>query len=134
MKAQSAIELMMIVGAVLAIIIPLSAYIWQQNEIATRTRQAEIAANIIAAEANSLYAQGPGARSTISVYFPAGYDSTKSSVSNRIVKISVFTPSGVSDFIAVSKANMTGTLPVNPGYRVLKLEMLSSNVNVTSVG
>ncbi len=130
MKSQAALEYMLIVGLVLAILAPLVLYVYQQAEVSTRMQQAEVAVNAIAAAADNLYAQGPGAKSTINVFLPAGYSG--GSVSNRTVNIKVFISSTYADVIALSKANLTGSLPASSGYKQIVLEMLSSGlVNVS---
>ena len=128
---QGAFEYMMIVGLVMLIIIPIGAYVWQQNEISLRTQQAQIAANTIANTADNLWAQGPGARSTITVLLPNGYIPGNSFVSNTLVVISVNTPAGTTDAAATTRANMTGSLPVEYGYKNLLLEVSGSNVVVS---
>lgn len=132
MKAQSSVEYMAVIGISLLIIIPLAGFVWTQNETATRVRQAEVSANTIAKTAESLYAQGNGAKATVDAIFPAGYDANKSYVRERTVLLRVVTPGGAGDVIARSDANLTGTLPAGPGYRVLTLQLVNGTVNVVS--
>lgn len=129
-KCQAALEYMLIVGIILASLTPLMLYVFQQTEISTRMQQAEVAVNTIAAKADNLYAQGPGAKSTINVLFPSGYGG--GTVSGRTVAIKVFLTNAYSDVVAVSKANLTGSLPNEPGYKQIVLEtLLSGVVNVS---
>lgn len=72
-KAQAAMEYMMIIGMVLIILTPMVISIFQQIGVVSRSRQAEIAALQISSTANNLYAQGPGAKSTINIFLPDGY-------------------------------------------------------------
>jgi uncharacterized protein (UPF0333 family) len=132
MKAQSAVEYMMIIIIVLAMIIPLTAYVWQQNEIGSRVRQGRLAVDTIAAAADNIYAQGPGAKTEIGVVFPTGYDDTQSALANNTIHIRVMTPIGANDIIATTKANVTGTLPTTTGYKNIKLELVGDYVNITS--
>ncbi len=134
MKGQSAVEYMMILGMVLLMLIPLAAYTWNQSDQATKSRQAEIAVGTIAAAADSLWAQGPGAKTTINVLFPNGYDSTKSLLANRTIVLRFSSSAGDQDAVAITKANITGSLPSSSGYRQLILEAVGSAVNVTVVG
>lgn len=130
MKSQAALEYMLIVGIVLAFLVPLILYVFQQAEISTRMQQAEVAVNTIAMAADNLYAQGPGAKSTINVFLPNGYGG--GNISNRTVIIKVFLISGSTDIVAVSKANLTGSLPKEPGYKQITLELLSNGmINVS---
>lgn len=133
MKAQAAFEYMVLIGVLLAVLFPLSIYIWQQSALSNRTRQAEIAADTIGAAADSVYAQGPGAKTTVNVYIPEGYVPLESNVSNRTVKITVITPGGHGNFLKTIKANITGFLPNASGYQLIKLEVIDGYVNVSSV-
>jgi hypothetical protein len=134
MKAQSALEYIVIVGISLGLITLFGAYAWQENEINTRARQAEIAVAQIASTADNLYAQGPGARSTINVYFPVGYQGDQSSVTkqNKTIIVVYTMPTGFGNAIAATKANVTGYLPNSSGYKQLKMEVIGGNVNITS--
>lgn len=131
MKAQSALEYMMIVGTVLLIMAPIVYYAYQYNETAVRTSQARLAASRISAAAESLYAQGPGAKMALDVFLPAGY-SAQSYASGNILDIKINTPAGFNDVLEVTKANFTGSLPGESGYRRIFLVMLDSGgVNIT---
>jgi uncharacterized protein (UPF0333 family) len=124
-KAQAALEYMMIIGFVLVILTPMVISIFQQIEVVSRSRQAEIAALRISSTANNLYAQGPGAKSTISVFLPDGY-SSMSYVSGNVILIKVYIPGGFNDVVKISTANLTGSLPADSGYKLLALEMLQN--------
>lgn len=132
MKAQSAVEYLILIGMVLLIITPLAAYIWQQNEIGTRLRQGQIAVNSIAATADNIYAQGSGAKTTVGIVFPSGYRYSESNLANKTIQIRVVTPAGYNDLVATTKANVTGSLPTTSGYKLLKFELTGGYVNITS--
>ncbi len=124
-KAQAALEYMMVIGLVLIILTPMVISVFQQIAVASRSRQAEIAAMQISSAANNLYAQGPGAKSTIDIFLPDGY-SSQSYVSGNIVLIKVYVPGGFNDALKISNANLTGSLPADSGYKQLTLEMLQN--------
>ncbi len=130
-RGQAALEYMMIIGMVLIILTPMIYYAYQQNETAIRSSQARLAASRIASAADSVYAQGPGARAYLDVLLPSGY-SQQSFVSENVVNIRVSTPAGINDVIQIAKANMSGSLPAEPGYKRIYFTMLDSGqVNVT---
>lgn len=131
MKGQTGLEYMIIIAIILAIIIPMASYIWQQNEVVTRTRQAEITANSIASAADSLWAQGPGSKTTLNIFLPDGYSQTESKLSGRLILLKIYTPAGYNDAIAITKANITGSLPSDSGYKQLKLEVAEGRVKVS---
>ncbi len=130
-KAQAALEYMMVVGMVLIILAPIIYYSYQQNEIAIRASQAKLAASRISSAADSIYAQGPGAKTFLDILLPAGY-SPQSFVSGNIINIRVYTAAGLGDFVETTRANMSGFLPGDSGYRRIYLMMLDSgHVNIT---
>lgn len=130
-KAQAALEYMMIIGIAMLILVPIILYSYQQNETAMRINQAKLAATQISASAGSLYAQGPGAKTTLDIFLPAGY-SAQSYASGNIVNIKVYTPAGSNDVIEITRANMSGSLPSDSGYRRIFMTMLDSGyVNIT---
>ena len=133
MHGQVSVEYMAIIGIVLAILLPLTMYVWQNNAGTTSVRQGDMAASLIATPADSLWAQGPGARNRISVFFPQGYNATASSLSNGLVKLIISVPGGKTSVLGTTKANLTGTLPATPGYSWLDMEMKGSTVTVTPV-
>ncbi|MBU3957551.1 MAG: hypothetical protein KKB25_00570 [Nanoarchaeota archaeon] len=124
-KAQAALEYMMIIGMVLVILMPMVISIFQQIETVSRSRHAEIAALRISSTASNIYAQGPGAKSTINIFLPDGY-SNMSYVSGNVILIKVYIPGGFNDVVKISTANLTGTLPADSGYKQITLEMLQN--------
>ncbi len=131
-KAQAALEYMMIVGMVLLILVPIVLYAYQQNEISIRTSQARLAASQISSAADSLHAQGPGAKTFIDVFLPSGYGS-QSYASGNTIDLKIQTPAGMNDIIEITKANLTGSLPADSGYKRVYLVMLGTGeVNLTS--
>jgi uncharacterized protein (UPF0333 family) len=131
MRGQAAIEYFVIIGIVIVAITIVAGLAWQQNETSTRVQQANIAANKIASAANSLYAQGPGARASITVVMPSGYSSSRSSVQDNVITLSVFTPDGYMDVIVLTKANISGSPPTSSGLKIIELETIEGYVNIT---
>lgn len=133
MRGQAAIEYMAMIGILLAILLPLSAYVWKSNSTSTGVQQASITADKIASTADSLWGSGPGARNRINVYFPPGYNYSASSLSGHTIIISL-SNGGKNDIVTTTKANITGTLPSAVGNAYLDMEMKGSYVSVTPVG
>lgn len=132
MKAQIAIEYLTIIGMVIAAISLMAAYIWQQNEISSRLQQGNVAVNAIVIAADNLYAQGPGAKTQITVIFPPGYMSSLSSISDNRIVLKIYTPIGFTDIVGETKANVSGSLPTEEGFKVLTLETIDGYVNISS--
>jgi len=132
MKAQASFEYLVIVSIVIIAVGIIGTYVYQQNQLGTASKQAEIAANVIKSAADNVYAQGPGAKSTITVVFPDGYYPQQSKVANYTIQIAVSTPYGINTIVATTKGNISGSLPNGPGTKVLTLELIDGYVNVTS--
>ncbi len=131
-KGQTAFEYMAIVALVLAILLPLSIFVFNQTEAQTRGKQAEIAVNSIANAANVLYAQGAGAKTIVEVYLPEGYSGEKSLISNKIISIKYYVGKDLIEASAATKANITGSMPASGRYKIFSLEMLGNVVNITA--
>lgn len=130
-KAQAAVEYMMIIGIVLVILTPIVSYSYQYNETSVRTGQAMLAVSKLTSAADSLYAQGPGAKTTMDIFLPPGY-LEQSFVSENTMDIKISTPSGINDIVKITKANLTGSLPKEPGYkRIILVTLESGQVNIT---
>ena len=132
MKGQSSLEYFVIIGIVIIAISVVANLAWQENETSTRVHKANIAVNSIAATADNLYAQGPGAKTTLNIIVPSGYSSTTSSIGNKQIVFSLSTPGGNMDIIALTKANISGSPPTGPGMRIIVLETIEGFVNISS--
>jgi len=133
MKAQVALEYLILVGTIIGFISIVSAYVWQQNEVSTRLQQATIAINSITTAANTVYAQGPGAKTTVSVMLPVGYKPSLSYISeNKTIVLKIYTPAGYSDIVGITKANVSGSLPTSEGLKILTFETIEGYVNISS--
>jgi len=133
MRGQAAVEYMAMIGILLAILLPLAAYVWQSNSTSSAVQQATMTADKIAQTADSLWAQGPGAQNTINVYFPPGYNASRSSLNNTMVRLSIRISAGNTDIVSTTKANLTGTLPSSPGYAWLIMRTMDNYVTVSTV-
>ncbi len=131
-KGQTAFEYMAIVALVLAILLPLSVFVFNQAESQTRGKQAEIAVNSIANAADVLYAQGAGAKTTLEVYLPTGYSGKDSSIASKTISIKYFLGKDLIEASAATRANITGKMPATGGYKIFSLEMLGNAVNITA--
>ncbi len=132
MRGQASLEYFTMIGIVIIAVSILAGVAWQDNETSTRVQQAHIAANAIASTADNLYAQGPGARSTLNILVPSGYSRTGSSISNKQVIFSINTPGGFMHVVALTKANITGDPPSSSGLKFIVLETIEGYVNISS--
>lgn len=72
MKGQSGIEYLMLVGVLIVLVLPFAYIIYGDTQTKNNVEISKLAVSKIAKAANLVYAQGPGARTTIKVYLPAG--------------------------------------------------------------
>jgi uncharacterized protein (UPF0333 family) len=72
MKGQSAIEYLMLVGVLIVLVLPFAYIIYGDTQVKNNVEISKLAVSKIAKAANLVYAQGPGARTTIRVYLPNG--------------------------------------------------------------
>ncbi len=130
-KGQTSFEYMAIVAIVLVLLVPISAYVYQQSETSNRAKQAEIAVNSIAAAADALYSQGESAKTTLNVNLPAGYLPKESYIKNGIVSITYTTPLGKQSIASHPRANITGGFSSGFGFKAFTLKVISGQVNIS---
>ncbi|MFH1895475.1 MAG: hypothetical protein ABIJ74_02755 [archaeon] len=113
-KAQASVELLVIL-AVSMVAIGL-ILVTSNNEItginsAKANSDAQNTVNKIARTAEEVFVSGPGTTKQIFVVIPSGVDETKTSVSDKTVRINV----NGTDLIAESKTELSGSIPTEPG-------------------
>jgi len=128
-RGQSAVEYASILVIVLLAMIPVAFIGLQYIENANRISQAQAAVDAMVEAADLTFSQGPGARTTVDVYFPSAVDPDRTSASGREIRIGVFLATGTQhDVFGLAKGNVTGTIPATPGFHRLRFEMLSSGI------
>ena len=134
MNGQVAFEYIIIVGLVILFLIPLWSYIADLEGQASSELSISYAQNAvdkIASHADLVYSQGPPAKITSRVYIPTGV--TQARILNSTIVLTVRVGASVSDVMAVSIANMTGSVPSAEGNYQLIVEAVGNLVNVTVV-
>ncbi len=123
-------EYMILVGAILVVLVPISYYTMQRLSDGNRVQQADDAVNSLVNAADAVNAIGPGTKQYVWVNIPSGVQSISISENNRLVlKLQVY--GGVSDIHATSKATLVESLqglPEAKGTYKLSVEMLDSGV------
>jgi len=129
-KAQAGIEYAAVLVLFLFILVPVLYIGITEIQISGQVSQARIAAESIADAADRVYAQGPGATTTVEIYLPTAVN--YATLSSHEVNINIFLPTGeTTDEYALSKGNLTGTLPMLPGRHILVVGMTSNgSVNI----
>lgn len=121
-KSQASTEYLILVSFVLILILPFSLFAFnsfRDNRDLMIVRQTEQAANLISGEAENVFYQGPPSMSKVKVYIPNNVFSA--SVSGYEISFRIKTEDGIDDVVAISGANMTGTIPSTPGYHFVTI-------------
>ena len=129
-RGQVGIEYGAVLVLFLIILVPVLYIGVMDIEIAGQVSQARVAVDSIADSADRVYAQGPGATTTVEVYLPAGIN--HAGFSGQEVNINLNLPTGgVTDVYSLARANITGTMPTLPGRHILVVGMNSTGqVNI----
>jgi uncharacterized protein (UPF0333 family) len=129
-KAQVGIEYAAVLVLFLFILVPVLYIGITEIQISGQVSQTKVAVDSIADSADRVYAQGPGATTTVEIYLPPAVNYAK--LTGQEVNINLFLPTGgTTDVYALSKGNLTGTVPTLPGRHVLVVSMASNgSVNI----
>lgn len=133
MKGQAATEYLMIMGIALAILIPL--FVFVQDYISDSKTDLRISAvkdslQTLSDTSEMAYYQGYPAKITVNVFIPEGV--VKTNISDKSFLITLQTPGGESDMVAVTDAPVNGSLPTKPGSYKIEVRALEKGyVNVS---
>jgi len=133
-KAQVAFEYMIIIGIVIAFLIPVWAYIagvQQRTSTELSITYAKSAAENVANTANLVYSQGPPAKVNIMIFMPEGIEDVN--ITNNLINIKVRVGPAISNIYAESDALLNGTLPTTEGNYRISIEATDSYVQITPV-
>jgi len=132
-KGQISIEYAAVLVLFLIVLVPVLYIGMMDIQIAGQVSQARVAVDAIADSADRVYAQGPGATTTVEIYLPAGVNTA--GFSGREVNIKLNLPTGgTTDVYALARGNLSGVMPTLPGRHVLVLTMNSTGeVNIREV-
>ena len=126
MKAQAALEYVMLIGAVLLIIISISYYATQESTRNIQMNRANDAVNTLAKAADSVYALGPGSQQYIEVNFPGSINSII--IESHEIRFKVHIFGSLADIFAETKAELdtTSSISTNKGIRHIYVKALES--------
>ena len=133
MKAQVAVEYMIIVGFAIMVLIP---YILYLNDLTTNystEKRLALAKNCVDKLGETIdwvFSQGEGAKTKIELLIPDGTESIQ--FINKTIILKIRTSSGISDVSYTAVANITGSIPTYPGYKIVFVEAVKGGVNVSS--
>ena len=122
-KGQAAIETLIVLGLVLAAILPVAFFFLnasRDNAEVVAEQQLERITRQISASADKVYYLGAPSKIALEFYFP---DRIKSShIYANEVYFQMRKQNSVSDVYAITKAPLNGSLPTTPGYHTITIE------------
>lgn len=129
MKSQAAIEYLIMVGVGLLAVTLLFYYTRTYSMESLAVNQARETVNNLAQAVDHVYSLGPGSRTRVQVNIPTNV--INRSISNNEILLRVSTRSGVTDVWALTRANITGTLPSGSGTFYITVTMGNQSVNLS---
>jgi len=131
-KAQISMEYMTIVAFVAIITIPMMLIYYNY----TNTTSDEINMNQllqitrkIADTADSIYYLGKPSETTIKVYMPKNVKSVN--ITNNEISFTIQTIAGLSDIVASTNVNISGTIPISQGIQHINFKAEDYYVNIS---
>lgn len=123
MKAQSAIEYLILISILLFMLIPILYYSNYQSTSVLNLNDAQDAVQTLAKTADYVYSLGPGTSSIALITIPRG--ASKSIVREKEVILNM---SAYGEVVGISKANLTGNFSYSPGTYNIKVTALDNGL------
>lgn len=134
MKAQAAVEFLIIVSVALMILLPVTFYARQLligYKDDTKISLAKNTVKKLGESADWVFSQGPSAKRTLEIYIPD--DVYNISLEDRTILFEVKTSAGVTDVFYEAVPSLNGSLPITSGYYFVSLTAYTNYVNITVV-
>ncbi len=128
-KAQTTVELMVIMAIGLVVVASLVGFVGNQITILQETqaqKTAQASMNELIAGINEVYSQGPGAAKQLTLIWPTGIDTSLSSIANKSIRLRVYQ----SDIVGTATPYITGSLPTNSGTQRLNIRAADGYVSI----
>ncbi|MBI4214794.1 hypothetical protein HY546_02260 [archaeon] len=121
LRAQSAMEYVVILAVMLLVLFPLIYIANVQSEASAVAVQGRQAADLVISSADRVYALGPGSKVTRLVFIPEGYSPEDSFVNGKVVSMVFFLSDGTNATISLaSVAELRGSLPQTAGLHAMQ--------------
>ncbi len=128
MKAQAALEYVIIAGAILVVVISLFYYASNKAKDDIKLNQAQDAVNAVAKTADNVYSLGPGSRDYVWVTIPESVSFSDVDQDNKLILLKLNIFGGSSDIYSNTISNVTGSIPYRKGTYLIQVQMLSDGV------
>ena len=130
-KAQVAMEYLILVGFVLAVIIPLVIIFYNESEninLQVKTQQVYAIGQHIIDKAESVYYLGEPSKTRLKAHLPDSIDQII--IQNHTLLFKMRTKQGLSDVVISSKVNITGSIPKTVGLHFITIENKGNYVSI----
>ncbi len=128
-KGQISAEYLIIMGFVLVALLPVFYYSLTNLNNNLRLNQANDMINRIAETADFVYFLGPGSQDTLSIVIPGGVESITLQGKEVAMKMRIF--GSVSDFVAVTKATINGSISISQGTSNILIKNENNVIQIT---
>jgi Tfp pilus assembly protein PilE len=128
MKAQVAVEMLLVIAIFLGVITPIFYFSFTQSVDEIRTAKAKYALDEIAKAADYVYSLETGTTTQLQIELPDGIDEAR--IVGKTIVYKVSTTSGITDIFSVSKADLSGTLPIKSTKHILTLSHTEDGVKI----
>ncbi len=129
-RAQVAIEYIILIGVLLVFLIPTVQYSLQQASFQVKYTQIDSAVRRLSKAADAVHAIGPGAQEVAVITLPTGVQSFI--IHDHTIGIEAPIAGQPNEISMYTTGIVSGTLPTNPGtYRVLISTLENQTVSVT---
>ncbi|MEM7826462.1 MAG: hypothetical protein QW451_02430 [Candidatus Aenigmatarchaeota archaeon] len=132
MKAQIALEYLIIISFALMVLVPYTLYLQNVSRDVSEENDLAIASSMvqkIGQMADWVHSQGSPARASILIQIPRNVEEI--SFEGKQMTWKVRTRAGISEIYYISSANLTGSLPTTPGYYEVLVQAIERGVNVS---
>lgn len=132
MRAQVAVEYLIIISIAFAILLPFIIYANQLLHNYREDTKISLAKNSVKKLGENIdwvYSQGQPAKLSIAVYIPE--DVTEISIDNNTISFKIRVSSGTSDVYYTTIAPLDGSLPVESGHYIISLTAFEDYVNIS---
>lgn len=132
-KGQAAMEYILMIGFILALLIPLILLFYNQRAdtaLQVRSQQLRAVGEKIVDQAESVYYLGEPSRIQFRIQLPDNVVNV--TIVNKALVFKLSTEAGVSDIVIPSVVNITGAVPLTSGIHHISVENRGGYVNINS--
>lgn len=132
-RGQAAVEMIILLGITLVIfssVLTFSIDATERSDETVRLAQAQAAVQDVTEAADSLYAEGVGAKTEVYVTIPSGMNPEGTYLASNVANLNLYVRGNPHDIPASSKATLCGELPTTPGGHRVMLQVRDACIHV----